>query len=187
MHPRETPEIETETETKLKKRFTPVKSVTPELGTSYSSLHPRETPEIETETETKLKKRVTPVKSVAPELGTSYNSLHPRETPEIETEIETKLKKRVTPREEVKPITPILTKKAGFRQTLKRSKKIVKPLHENPNIICKAILKSGKNLTKKYYFPSEFPNLTKLKPVIQKGGITKKRRGKNRKRTSKKI
>ena len=144
-------------------------------------MHPRETPE----TESKATKRITPVKSVTPELGTTYNSLHPRETPEIETE--TKLKKRVTPREEVKPITPILTKQAGFRQTLKRSRKIVKPLHENPNIICKAILKSGKNLTKKYYFPSEFPNLTKLKPVIQKGGLTKKRRGKNRKRTSKKI
>jgi hypothetical protein len=53
-----------------------------------------------------------------------------------------------------------------FRTTLNKTKKNIKPITTtNPNIICKAILKSGKNLTKKYYIPSQFPNLTKLKPV----------------------
>jgi hypothetical protein len=53
---------------------------------------------------------------------------------------------------------------AGFRTTLRKTKKIVKPINANPNIICKAILKSGNNQTrKKYYLPSQFPNLTKLK------------------------
>lgn len=55
----------------------------------------------------------------------------------------------------------------SFRSTLTQ-KKIVKPINTNPNIICKAILQSGKNMTKKkYYLPSQFPNLTKLKPMIQ--------------------
>ena len=55
-----------------------------------------------------------------------------------------------------------------FRTTLKQTQKQIKPIKINPNTICKAILNSGKNLTKKkYYLPSQFPNLTKLKPVIK--------------------
>jgi hypothetical protein len=62
-------------------------------------------------------------------------------------------------------VTP--EKKLGFRETLSQTKKIVKSINATPNIICKSILKSGNNLTKKkYYLPSQFPNLTKLKPVI---------------------
>lgn len=59
-----------------------------------------------------------------------------------------------------------------FRTTLTQKKKIDKHIIQNSNIICKAILKSGKNITrKKYYLPSEFPNLTKLKPIVnQKEG-----------------
>jgi hypothetical protein len=55
-----------------------------------------------------------------------------------------------------------------FRTTLKQTQKQIKPIKINPNTICKAILNSGKNLTKKkYYLPSQFPNLTKLKPIIK--------------------
>ena len=67
-----------------------------------------------------------------------------------------------------KPKPPKPPIEAGFRKTLRKTKKIVKPINANPNIICKAILQSGKNITKKkYYLPSQFPNLTKLKPVIK--------------------
>jgi hypothetical protein len=52
-----------------------------------------------------------------------------------------------------------------FRTTLNQTKKNIKPITTNPNIICKAIHKTGKNMTKKYYLPSQFPNLTKLKPI----------------------
>jgi len=61
--------------------------------------------------------------------------------------------------------------KTGFKETLKPSTiQNLKQSTINANIICPAIFKSGKNVTKKYYFPSEFPNLTKLKSIVPKGG-----------------
>ena len=76
--------------------------------------------------------------------------------------------------------TPNIT---GFRETLTHGKKNIDNPKVSPDIICPAIFKTGKNITKKYYFPSEFPNLTKLKSLttnpVKKGG--RKTRRSNRK------
>jgi hypothetical protein len=47
-----------------------------------------------------------------------------------------------------------------------------------PDIICPKIYKNGKNVTRKYFFPSEFPNLTNIKNMdtVKKGGYRTKRR-----------
>ena len=62
---------------------------------------------------------------------------------------------------------PSKPKENGYRQSLKNVKSNIKPKGVNSNIICPAILNTGKkSVSKKYYFPSEFPTLTNLKPVI---------------------
>jgi centrosomal protein CEP76 len=71
--------------------------------------------------------------------------------------------------------------KTGFKESLKqKTNQKQTQISINGNYICPAIFKSGKNVTKKYYFPSEFPNLTKLKSVVSiKGG--KRQTNKNKK------
>lgn len=77
--------------------------------------------------------------------------------------------------------TDINTDKNGFRETLKPlSTQNTKQTTINSNVICPSIFKSGKNVTKKYYFPSEFPNLTKLKSIGSMKGGTKTKKRKNR-------
>jgi hypothetical protein len=72
---------------------------------------------------------------------------------------------------------PPSDEKNGFKETLRPSSiQNLKQSTINSNIICPAIFKSGKNVTKKYYFPSEFPYLTGLKSVVPKGGRKTRRR-----------
>jgi hypothetical protein len=48
---------------------------------------------------------------------------------------------------------------------------------KDPTDKCTKIFKASKNITKKYYFPSQIPNLTKIKTIINmSGGVTRKRR-----------
>jgi hypothetical protein len=54
----------------------------------------------------------------------------------------------------------------GFSDTLTSSVSKI-----NPNI-CLPIFMNGQNVNKNYFYPSEFPNLTKIKPFVNlaKGG-----------------
>jgi hypothetical protein len=70
--------------------------------------------------------------------------------------------------------------KSGFTETLKKTNAIVqqklKPL---PNsTICQNIFMDGSKTNNKYFYPSEFPKLTKIKPIT----ILTKKGGKNNKR-----
>lgn len=65
----------------------------------------------------------------------------------------------------------------GFRETLKEpvKKEFVK-LDEN---ICKNIFENGSKVNKAHFFPSEFPKLTRIKPITlsnKKGGKRKSRK-----------
>lgn len=76
----------------------------------------------------------------------------------------------------------------GFTETLTNStKQSVISSQVNPNI-CDNIFINGSKVTKKYFYPSEFPKLTKIKPItlsIKKGG--KKNKKKSRKLRKNKI
>lgn len=82
-------------------------------------------------------------------------------------------------------------KHLGFRETLKRKNKpksnIPIPIDIN---ICSDIFKNGSKVNSKYYFPSQFPNITTTRriPTIKKGGKKsfKKRRNTNKSRKNKK-
>jgi hypothetical protein len=72
----------------------------------------------------------------------------------------------------------------GFTESLRRhSRKIINNRVAKPNI-CKNIFMNGLNVNSQYFYPSEFPNLTKIKsvPIITKGGKrTRKNKSKKRK------
>jgi hypothetical protein len=72
----------------------------------------------------------------------------------------------------------------GFTESLRRhSRKSVNNRVANPNI-CKNIFMNGLNVNSQYFYPSEFPNLTKIKsvPIITQGGKrTRKHKSKKRK------
>ena len=75
----------------------------------------------------------------------------------------------------------------GFTESLrKHSRKLVNNRVANPNI-CKNIFMNGLNVNSQYFYPSEFPNLTKIKsvPIITKGG-KRTRKNKSKKRKNKK-
>jgi hypothetical protein len=59
--------------------------------------------------------------------------------------------------------------KNSFRDSLRPASQNFKinPNGAQKKLICPAILKTGKNVTKKFFFPSQFPNLTKLRPALQ--------------------
>ena len=71
--------------------------------------------------------------------------------------------------------------KLGFSETLKISpnRDILKSkTKRNPNI-CQNIFMNGLNVTKKYFYPSQFPNITRIKPIavtMKKGGKRKSRK-----------
>jgi len=53
----------------------------------------------------------------------------------------------------------------GFTETLKNHyKEPEPPTSVNPDI-CKDIFTNGSKVTKKYFYPSEFPKITKIKPI----------------------
>ena len=82
---------------------------------------------------------------------------------------------------------PILVN-LGFTESLRRhSRKSINNRVANPNI-CKNIFMNGLNVNSQYFFPSEFPNLTKIKsvPIITKGG-KRTRKNKSKKRKYKKV
>ena len=76
------------------------------------------------------------------------------------------------------PVPVPINTKLGFRETLKMRVSKQKPVSVlNPNI-CQNIFMNGSKVTKKYFYPSEFPKLTKIKPItlsIKKGGKRKQK------------
>lgn len=87
------------------------------------------------------------------------------------------------PREDVKSSRKTKKLRLGFRETLKKSTKPpVPPLRVNP-AICQDIFTNGSKVTKKYFYPSEFPKLTKIKPIT----VTMKKGGKRNKKSRKLI
>ena len=68
-----------------------------------------------------------------------------------------------------------INNRLSFRETLKNSnKQPIAPIQINPEI-CKTIFSNGSKVNKKYFYPSEFPKLTKIKPLkstisVKKGG-----------------
>ena len=80
----------------------------------------------------------------------------------------------------VQPTTDISKPKLlGFSETLKTKVEQSKKLPTlNPNI-CQNIFVNGSKVNKKYFYPSEFPKLTKIKPItvsIKRGGKRKSRK-----------
>jgi hypothetical protein len=69
---------------------------------------------------------------------------------------------------------------AGFSETMVRKKSLT-PRKIRPNIaLCQKILHSGKKINSSFFIPSQFPNLTKPKPLIEiktqtKGGRKSRR------------
>ena len=72
-----------------------------------------------------------------------------------------------TSRESPKIVKSIQKSKLGFSESLKNppNRDILKSKPKaNPNI-CQNIYMNGLNVTKKYFYPSQFPNLTRIKPI----------------------
>jgi hypothetical protein len=74
-----------------------------------------------------------------------------------------------------------IKKPVGFTETLKKTNAIVqqnpKPLPNSS--ICQNIFTDGSKINNKYFYPSEFPKLTKIKPIsvlTKKGGRNNKRK-----------
>jgi len=66
----------------------------------------------------------------------------------------------------------------GFRETLTNpTKQPIPPLQVNPDI-CQTFFTNGSKVNKKYFYPSEFPKLTKIKPITvsMKKGVKRKSR-----------
>ena len=63
----------------------------------------------------------------------------------------------------------------SFRETLiNPNKQPVLPIQVNPSI-CQSIFMNGSKVNSKYFYPSEIPKLTKIKPIkttvsVKKGG-----------------
>ena len=69
----------------------------------------------------------------------------------------------------------------GFTETLIPKEKVTPITSINPNS-CQNIYLNGFQINKKYSVPSEFPKLTKIKPItVKKGGNKKSKRRKTRK------
>jgi hypothetical protein len=70
-----------------------------------------------------------------------------------------------------------IKKSVGFTETLKKTNAIVqqKPKPLSNSTICQNIFTDGSKINNKYFYPSEFPKLTKIKPITI---LTKKRRKK---------
>ena len=69
------------------------------------------------------------------------------------------------------PVAPVNQPKylnTGFRETIINSatRKLRPQIKQNLNL-CPAILTNGKKLNEKNFIPSQFPNLTKIKPIIK--------------------
>jgi membrane-associated HD superfamily phosphohydrolase len=66
----------------------------------------------------------------------------------------------------------------GFTETIKLTNKQLTNTPQNATTICNNIFNSGVKLGRKYYYPSEFPNLTRVRKVTlnKKGGKKTRRR-----------
>lgn len=67
---------------------------------------------------------------------------------------------------------------SGFRETLKNKTEKRIPRHRIGTNICKDIITEGSKVTKKYFYPSEFPKLTKINVItirMMKGGKPNKK------------
>ena len=76
------------------------------------------------------------------------------------------------------------TRLLGFSETLKNNTVNTPPITSvNPNM-CQNIFMNGSKINKKYFYPSEFPKLTKINPIsvsIKRGGKKQKNKRKSRK------
>ena len=54
--------------------------------------------------------------------------------------------------------------KLGFTESLKTPTTLKSNSKVNTNI-CQNIFMNGLNVTKKYFYPSQFPNITRIKPI----------------------
>ena len=76
------------------------------------------------------------------------------------------------------------TNNIGFTETLKKSNVKITTKQRSNRDICNNIFINGSNVNNKYFYPSEFPNITKLKPVtftVKKGGKKRRHKMKSRK------
>ena len=100
-------------------------------------------------------------------------------TPPQEIEMNTFGDKQITPKR-------LVSQPLSFRETLKNpDQQPIAPVKINKEI-CQNIFMNGSKNNKKYVYPSEFPKLTKIKPItvsIKRGG----KKGKNKRKTRKII
>ena len=121
---------------------------------------------------------------------TSINHLNPdkilkkktRKNNKKQVNTNAEIEMQTFPKPQLNVPVPINTK-LGFRETLKMRVSKQKPVSVlNPNI-CQNIFMNGSKVTKKYFYPSEFPKLTKIKPItlsIKKGGKRKQKNSNKR-------
>jgi hypothetical protein len=108
--------------------------------------------------------------------------VEPEEEPEEEPDDEPDDEPDEEPNNSSFSPAPIMNR-LGFTETLKRKpNKSSTKKKINPNI-CPTIFMNNHNANTLYYYPSEFPNLTKIKsvPIIRKGGKRTNKRIKNNK------
>ena len=96
---------------------------------------------------------------------------------------------------ELKQLPPKLTRRMnrlGFSESLKNppnKAKLKANPKANPNI-CHNIFMNGLNVNKKFFYPSQFPNLTRIKPIMvtmKKNDNSDKKGGKRKSRKLRKI
>jgi len=85
------------------------------------------------------------------------------------------------PKEDNKPSRKTKKVRLGFSETLKNQTEKRSPLQRKSTKVCEDIFINGSKVTKKYFYPSEFPKLTKIKPIT----VTMKKGGKRNKKSRK--
>lgn len=82
-------------------------------------------------------------------------------------------------KEDNKPSRKTKKVRLGFSETLKNQTEKRSSLKRKSTNVCEDIFTNGSKVTKKYFYPSEFPKLTKIKPItvtMKKGGQRKTRK-----------
>ena len=151
-----------------------VKSSTPPVPSARANVLKRLTQLIPRTQKRRLKTPTVPSRDTGAVEMTTYNPLVARKTT---SPVEDDLKRE--PEEVISPLSAHIKDRLGFTESLKSKKQIISE-KKMPQNICPNIYTNGLNVNNKYFYPSEFPNLTKTNLVgVSEANVVKKG-GKNR-------